>query len=85
MRGTIIAVECARCAIYAEIARKDVIARFKATAALSSVRRRLVGACEHMCVDGVDKCGARLSAFNRLPGTENTSDGETGDGIHVSP
>ncbi|SCX03848.1 hypothetical protein DSM25559_0358 [Agrobacterium rosae] len=64
IKGPIIAVECSACGIYTELDRERTVRRFKASAPISRVRRVVVGACDRMCVIGVDKCEASLKSVD---------------------
>ncbi|MDR6104236.1 hypothetical protein QE369_004433 [Agrobacterium larrymoorei] len=60
LMGPIIVVECGSCGVYTELDRERTVRCFKASAPMSRVRRVIVGACDRMCVCGVDKCEASL-------------------------
>lgn len=60
--GQIVAVECKSCRLYAQLERKALVTRFTASFPLSRLRRFVVGGCEKMCADGLDRCEARLSS-----------------------
>lgn len=62
VKGPIIAVECRVCGVYTELDREKTVRRFKASAPISRVRRVVVGACDRMCVGGVDRCEASLKS-----------------------
>lgn len=62
LKGKTVVVECRTCRRYGELERKALVMRFKASFPLSRLRRALVGGCERMCADGLDRCDARLSA-----------------------
>lgn len=61
LKGEFIAVECKSCRLYGRMERKALVAKFKASVTLSRLRRSVVGRCEKMCEDGVDRCDARLT------------------------
>ena len=62
LKGTIVVVECRACGLYGELDRKDLIRRFKASSLVSRARRGVVGNCDRMAADGVDRCEARVRA-----------------------
>lgn len=65
LKGQIVVVECKSCRLYGEMDRKDVARKFKASVTVSRLRKTMVGACERMCADGIDRCGARITSRPR--------------------
>ena len=57
-----VVVECKSCRLYGEMEFKALVAKFKASISVTRLRRSLVGRCERMCEDGVDRCDSGLSA-----------------------
>ena len=62
LKGTVIVVECARCGLHGEMERKALVKKFQASATITRIRRGVVGYCERMCADGVDRCDAKITA-----------------------
>lgn len=62
LKGQFIVVECKSCDLVGKLERKALVAKFKASIPLSRLRRSVVGRCDRMCADGVDRCGASLSS-----------------------
>jgi len=62
LKGPIIAVEYKACGVYTELDRERTVRRFKASAPISRVRRVVVGACDRMCVSGMDRCEAGVKS-----------------------
>lgn len=62
LKGAVIVVECARCELHGEMERKALVKRFQASATITRVRRGVVGYCERMCADGIDRCDAKITA-----------------------
>lgn len=62
LKGPIIVVNCARCGLHGEMERKALVKRFQASATISRIRRGVVGYCERMCADGVDRCDATITS-----------------------
>lgn len=62
LKGPILLVDCARCGLHGEMERRALVKRFQASATISRIRRGVVGYCERMCADGVDRCDATITA-----------------------
>lgn len=62
LKGEIVVVECKSCRLHEEMERKVLVTRFTTSFPLSRLRRFVVGGCERMCADGLDRCDARLTS-----------------------
>lgn len=62
LKGQIVVVECRSCGLHEEMDRKVLVTRFTTRFPLSRLRRFVVGGCERMCADGLDRCDARLTS-----------------------